>query len=431
MAEPLANVIMRRICQANGLYHRLIMVVAPAGAGKTAALQDVHERTAAPFLNVNLERSRRMFGLTERQRALQLPRLLSEIVGAAATDVVLLDNIEVLFDVSLKQGPLRLPQGLSRNKTVVAAWSGSIDGEHMVYATPDHPEYTRYALRDFLVVNPEAVARRQGTKAQEGRRDEIRRPDPIRGYRFRSPATGRRRGRCCPAACPDLRHLREMAKNLTSLVVPQLQFDQPMDNKGLLVVGNYGTGTSHLMSVISAPAENGDLATHLNDKSVAGAADKISGRFKVIRTEIGATTMSLRDILVAELEEHLAAMGVSYSFPPADKVSNNKRYFENMRTAFHQEHPDYINTFERVTAVEKREVLKTLSSAMKKLLNQNLSDDRPGVIACDGYWTPPCARTRLSALSRTSRRSSSGVRSRTDFLQMGDSTWKQIIQMAA
>jgi hypothetical protein len=133
----------------------------------------------------------------------------------------------------------------------------------------------------------------------------------------------------------------EMAEKLINLVVPQLQFDQPMDNKGLLVVGNYGTGKSHLMSVISALAENGDLATHLNDKSVASAAGKISGRFKVIRTEIGATTMSLRDILVAELEEHLAAMGVSYSFPPADKVSNNKRSFEEMMTAFHQEHPDH------------------------------------------------------------------------------------------
>ena len=80
------------------------------------------------------------------------------IVGATADDVILLDNVEVLFDVSLKQDPLRLLQGLSRNKTVVAAWSGSIDGEHMLYATPGHPEYRRYSLRDFLVVNPEAIA---------------------------------------------------------------------------------------------------------------------------------------------------------------------------------------------------------------------------------------------------------------------------------
>ncbi len=122
MAEPLADRIIQRIGQATELYHRLVMLVAPAGAGKTAALQDVHERTTAPLVNVNLELSRRMLDLTERQRALQLPRLLAEIVGASAAEVILLDNIEVLFDVSLKQDPLRLLQGLSRNKTVVAAW---------------------------------------------------------------------------------------------------------------------------------------------------------------------------------------------------------------------------------------------------------------------------------------------------------------------
>jgi len=64
------------------------------------------------------------------------------------------------------------------------------------------------------------------------------------------------------------------------------------------VVGNYGTGKSHLMSVISGLAENPDLTASLSNADVANAAQKISGRFKVVRTEIGATTMSLRDILV-------------------------------------------------------------------------------------------------------------------------------------
>ena len=158
MAEPLADSVIKILGQAAELYHRLVMVVAPAGAGKTAALQDVHARTLAPLINVNLELSRRMLDLTERQRALQLRDLLTEIVEASEADVVLLDNIEVLFDISLKRDPLRLLQGLSRNRTIVAAWSGSIDGEHMVYATPDHPEYKRYPLRDLLIVNPEAIA---------------------------------------------------------------------------------------------------------------------------------------------------------------------------------------------------------------------------------------------------------------------------------
>jgi predicted ATPase len=158
MAESLADGIVRRIADAAVLYHRLVILVAPPGAGKTAVLQEVHERIAAPLLNVNLELTRRMLAYTERQRALQLPRLLADMVGATAGDVVLLDNIEILFDVLLKQDPLRLLQGISRNKTVVAAFSGSVDGEHMIYATPSHPEYRRYPLKDFVVVNPQNAA---------------------------------------------------------------------------------------------------------------------------------------------------------------------------------------------------------------------------------------------------------------------------------
>lgn len=182
MGEPLAERVIRSIEQAAELYHSLIMLVAPAGMGKTAVLQEVHKRTNAPLFNVNFELSRRMLDLTERQRVLQLPRLLSDVVDAAQAGVVLLDNphdrgsvttndekpwwrhfhinIEVLFDVSLKQDPLRMLQGLSRNKTVVAAWGGSIDGEHMVYAKPDHPEYKRYPLRDFIYVSESSVERR-------------------------------------------------------------------------------------------------------------------------------------------------------------------------------------------------------------------------------------------------------------------------------
>lgn len=155
MAEPLADQILHQIHHATELYYRLILVVAPAGAGKTIALQVVRDRIDAPLVNVNLELSRRMLELTERQRALQLRRLLSEMVDAIQADVILLDNIEVLFDISLKQDPLSLLQALSRNRTVVATWSGSADHQYLVYAKPDHPEFRRYPKGSFLEVNPE------------------------------------------------------------------------------------------------------------------------------------------------------------------------------------------------------------------------------------------------------------------------------------
>jgi len=54
MAEPLTDQIIRKFKQAAKLYHRLMIVIAPAGAGKTTALQNVRERTGAALVNVNL-----------------------------------------------------------------------------------------------------------------------------------------------------------------------------------------------------------------------------------------------------------------------------------------------------------------------------------------------------------------------------------------
>ena len=163
MAEPLADQIIRKTQEVTELYHRLVIIVAPSGSGKTAALQEVSKRTGYPRINVNLELSRCLLDLTERQRALQVPCLLDVIAGAASTDVVLLDNVEILFDVNLKLDPLQCLRGLSRNRTVVVAWNGMLtsDGAHnsrLTYAEPGHPEYRRYPVGDLVVVSPVVTA---------------------------------------------------------------------------------------------------------------------------------------------------------------------------------------------------------------------------------------------------------------------------------
>ncbi|MEW6636874.1 MAG: DUF6079 family protein [Actinomycetota bacterium] len=308
----------------------------------------------------------------------------------------------------------------------------------------------------------------------------------------------------------------DMAERLLGMVFPQLQFEEPTDNKGLLVVGNYGTGKSHLMAVISAVAERAELAFRITNPEVAKRAQEIAGKFKVIRTEIGAVKLDLRSLIFSELESALASWGVDYSFPRTDRRANNKYALEEMMQAFHEKypeqgvllvvdelldylrsrrdqelildlnflreigevckdlrfrfiggtqeaifdstrfqfvaeplrrvkdrfeqvfiargdvkfvvaerllkktpeqqalvrehlapfakfygsmnermeefvrlfpvHPDYIDIFERITVVEKREVLKTLSLTMKRILDEEIPEDRPGLISYDGYW---------------------------------------------
>src|SRR5260370_36830595 len=87
---------------------------------------------------------------------------------------------------------------------------------------------------------------------------------------------------------------KRMSEQLSDLVIPNLQFETPADNKGVLIVGNYGTGKSHLLALISGLPEHPDMATVVKNKDVAGAATAISGKSKAVRLEIPATKKSVR-----------------------------------------------------------------------------------------------------------------------------------------
>jgi hypothetical protein len=313
----------------------------------------------------------------------------------------------------------------------------------------------------------------------------------------------------------------EMAEKLADIVAQQLRFDKPGDKMGIMVVGNYGTGKSHLMAVISSVCESKELVKSLKNERVREAFTPLGGKFKVVRAEIGTTTMSLRDIVVAVLQDSLSNMKVDFTFPSLDKTTGQKVPIENMMKLFHEVypdhalllvidelldylrgrrdqelvldlgflrelgescknlkfrfiagvqeaifdssrfafvaeplrrvrdrfiqvmiarndvkfvvvnrllkkradqttrisdylmpftkfygnmnerieefvelfpvHPDYITTFENIRAAEKREILKTLSQAMKSILDTEVPADRPGLIAYDSYWKILCS----------------------------------------
>jgi hypothetical protein len=122
------------IAQAASQYFRLVILAGVFNSGKTAALRSVAERLGCPLANVNLEMSKKMLDLTRAQRSRQVERLLKEVIAAAPGDVVLLDNLEILFDTALEVEPLRLLQVTSRNRTVVASSSGTFLDGTLIYA---------------------------------------------------------------------------------------------------------------------------------------------------------------------------------------------------------------------------------------------------------------------------------------------------------
>lgn len=143
MNETLQTELRHAAVGAENNFHRLVLAAGSSGSGKSSVLNVLAETQGWTLLNVNLLLSEALLPLTRRQRSLRADRLLREIVSEAGGAVTLLDNIEILFGSDLMLDPLRLLQGLSRNRTIVAAWPGPLEGNALVYGKPEHPEYRR------------------------------------------------------------------------------------------------------------------------------------------------------------------------------------------------------------------------------------------------------------------------------------------------
>lgn len=132
----------------------------------------------------------------------------------------------------------------------------------------------------------------------------------------------------------------DMADKLKNNMLSQLRLDEVVDNKGVLLVGNYGTGKSHLMSLISAVARDSSYLNSVQNKRFASDATCIAGKFEVLRIEIGAVQMSLRNIILNKVQQDFKDHGLSFSFPDERDIITNKEVLLNMMEIFASKYAD-------------------------------------------------------------------------------------------
>lgn len=131
-----------------------------------------------------------------------------------------------------------------------------------------------------------------------------------------------------------------MAESLQAPVLDQLQMDEVVDNKGILVVGNYGTGKSHLMSVFSAVATDVTNVQYLQNKKFAEQVKSIAGKFEVLRIEIGGVVMPLYDVIMGYVQEDFEKRGINFDVPDYKTVKSTKTVIKDMMIAFSEKYPD-------------------------------------------------------------------------------------------
>ncbi len=158
-----------------------------------------------------------------------------------------------------------------------------------------------------------------------------------------------------------------MAEGMQAPVIDQLQMEDVVDNKAIMVVGNFGTGKSHLMSVIAAVATDQDNLRYLQNKNFARSMEVIAGKFEVLRMKVDGLTMPLREIIMGEIEDDFSSRGIDYEVPFLDSVRDNSRIIKEAMTKFQEKYPDkgYLIVIDELlsylTSRDERQIVLDLS----------------------------------------------------------------------
>lgn len=133
------------------------------------------------------------------------------------------------------------------------------------------------------------------------------------------------------------------SKTFEDYIIPQicsnLDLNATTETKGIQIVGNYGTGKSHLMSLFSMIAENEDYLMMVQSSKATDWLKTIAGKYMVYRFELG-NSQELWDIVTYKIDEALKTWGVDYSIYDDDSLRSYSEKLELMMAAFEEKYPD-------------------------------------------------------------------------------------------
>jgi ABC-type uncharacterized transport system ATPase component len=141
----------RLTSDVTALHSKLILIIGPSARGKSALLAELGGHHDVDVLKVGSELGSDLAARPAKQRALVVPTILRDLADAhAPKDLLLLDNIELLFDHTLRLDPLDLLKQLARSRRVVAVWPGELRDGRLTYAVMGHAEYQDYGLEGLV-----------------------------------------------------------------------------------------------------------------------------------------------------------------------------------------------------------------------------------------------------------------------------------------
>lgn len=141
----------RLVDDISKLKSKLILLIGPPRSGKSDLLGQLSARRQAQVLNVGAILGRELLTVPNARRHLQAADLLKSITDDAAENgLLLMDNIELLFDRTLHISPLDLLKRHAQARRVVSVWPGELRENRLSYAVTGHPEYQDYGIEGLV-----------------------------------------------------------------------------------------------------------------------------------------------------------------------------------------------------------------------------------------------------------------------------------------
>ncbi|MEM5493386.1 BREX-3 system P-loop-containing protein BrxF [Hoeflea sp. AS16] len=133
------------------LNSKLVLLIGPPRSGKSNLLVQLAAHRKMRVLSLGATLGRELLTTPSTRRHLQAADIFKELADDFASHgLLLIDNIELLFDKTLQVSPLDLLKRHAHARRVVAVWPGDLRESRLSYATTGHPEHQDYGI-DGLV----------------------------------------------------------------------------------------------------------------------------------------------------------------------------------------------------------------------------------------------------------------------------------------
>jgi len=131
---------------------QLTLVVGKPGSGKSKIFRELAAMRGWEYVDCGTLLTEEFLELVPKARPMEAPVIMGKILAQKKADVILLDGIQVLFAPVLNIDPLLLMKQLSKKQTILAAWPGEFDGNHLLFHQMGQKDNQKYEAGNLKII---------------------------------------------------------------------------------------------------------------------------------------------------------------------------------------------------------------------------------------------------------------------------------------